>query len=174
LTGGGVVTGYLLDDISTAVLSIPSFYQYGRNIQEFESTVMYFLGNATQKNASRIVIDLQTNAGGSVLLAYAIFKRFFYRIEPYAASRIRSHHLANFLGNAYSSWWKELENDLGGGQDGLNGDLYNFTAAEERVAVNRINAATGEIFSLWADYYGRVSDHGDLFSAAVSNNKFLP
>jgi hypothetical protein len=167
VTGGGVVTGYFLEDISTGVLSIPSFHQTDPDIENFNAAVDDFIGNATQKNISRVVIDLQTNSGGQVYLAFNTFKQFFYNIDPYAASRIRSHDLANVLGGAYSKWWKELETDLGG-QDGSNGELYNYTAAEEWVVVNRIKAETGGNFSSWADYYGRVSDRGDLFSAAVS------
>jgi hypothetical protein len=162
-TGAGVVSGYFLNDASTGVLSIPTFLQFDPNTGFFQDAVSYFIGNATQKNISRIVIDLQTNSGGEVLLAYYTFKKFFYHIDPYAASRIRSHELANVLGGAYSEWWKGLETDLG-----TNGFFYNYTAAEEWVVVNRINAATGNNFSSWADYYGRVSDHGDVFSAAVS------
>jgi hypothetical protein len=170
ITGGGVVTGYLLNDTSTGVLSIPSFYQYDLNTEQFDYAIQYFIGNATQKNISRVIIDLQTNSGGSVYLAYNTFKQFFYSLDPYAASRIRSHKLADVLGGAYSKWWKELENDLDG-QDGLNDILYNYAAAEEWVVVNRINAATGGNFSSWSEYSPRVSDHGDTFSFAVSQRK---
>ncbi|KAL1612152.1 hypothetical protein SLS60_000376 [Paraconiothyrium brasiliense] len=69
------------------------------------------------------------------------------------------------MGGAYSEWWKGLETDLA-----ANGVLYNYNAAEEWIVVNRINVATGRNFSSWADYYGRVSDHGDLFSAAQHYN----
>lgn len=166
--GGGVITGYIYDDISTAVLSIPSFYQYDNNIDEFDYAVQYFIGNATQRNASKVVIDLQTNTGGNVYLAYNTFKQLFYSIDPYAASRIRSHKLADVLGNTYSKWWKELEQDFDG-NDGLNGDNYNYTAANEWVVVNRINAAKGGNFSSWADYSNQVTLKGDKFSAAVSH-----
>ncbi|KAH6011513.1 hypothetical protein HBI83_161230 [Parastagonospora nodorum] len=165
ITGGGVVSGYFLKDMSTGVLSVPTFMQFDPNTGFFQDTVEYFIGNATQQNISRIVIDLQTNSGGEVFLAYNTFKQFFYNIDPYAATRIRSHELTNVLGAAYSEWWKGLETDLD-----ANGFAYSYAAAEEWIAVNRINAATGSNFSSWADYYGRVSDHGDLFSAAQRYN----
>ncbi|KAF2190377.1 hypothetical protein K469DRAFT_746897 [Zopfia rhizophila CBS 207.26] len=169
VTGGGVVTGYFYDDISTGVLSIPSFFQYDPNTEQFGLTVEYFIANATKNNISRLVIDLQQNTGGTVYLAYNTFKQFFYRIDPYAASRIRSHELANVLGGAFSKWWKELESDLEG-NDGANGVNYNYTAAEEWVVLNRINAATGRDFASWSEYYGPVSDHGDTFSLAQRYN----
>lgn len=170
--GGGVVTGYVYDDISTGVLSIPSFYQYDRNIEQFDYAIQYFIGNATQRNISKVVIDLQTNTGGNVYLAYNTFKQLFYRIDPYAASRIRSHKLADVLGNSYSKWWKELEQDFDGGLDGSNGDFYNYTAADEWVINNRINAATGRNFSSWSEYSNQVTERGDKFSAAVSSLHF--
>ena len=167
ITGGGVVTGYFYDDISTGVLSIPSFFQYDPNTEQFGLAIEYFIGNATAKNISRIVIDLQQNSGGMAFLAYNTFKQLFYRIDPYAASRIRSHELANVLGTAYSEWWKALGSDLGG-NDGANEVNYNYTAAEEWVVLNRINAATGQAFTSWSEYFGPVSDRGDTFSLAVS------
>lgn len=172
ITGGGVVTGYFLEDISTGVLSIPTFQQYDPNIEEFNAAVDYFIGNATKSNISRVIIDLQTNSGGQVFLAYNTFKQFFYRTDPYAASRIRSHELANVLGSTFSKWWKDLEKDLDN-PDGISAELYGYAAAEEWVVVNRINAATGGNFSSWADYYGRVSANEDMFSAAVSTPSIL-
>jgi hypothetical protein len=171
VTQGGEVTGYLLDDISTGVLSIPSFYSYNDNIEQFGLAVAYFIGNATEKNISRVIIDLQSNTGGNVYLAYNTFKNFFYQMDPYAASRIRSHELVDVLGNAYSTWWKELEDDLDG-NEGANGVDYNYSAADEWVINNRINAATGEEFSSWSEYSGHVSERGDSFSLAVSKLKY--
>jgi hypothetical protein len=111
---------------------------------------------------------LQTNSGGSVYLAYNTVKRFFYNIDPYAASRIRNHKLADVLGGTYSKWWKDLEDDLEGGE-GLNDMYYSYYAAEEWVAMNRINTVTERNFSSWTEYSPRVSDHGDTFSYAVSH-----
>jgi hypothetical protein len=172
---GGVVTGYFYDDISTGVLSIPSFYQYNDNIEQFGLAVAHFIGNATEKNISRVVVDLQSNTGGNVYLAYNTFKNFFYQMDPYAASRIRSHELADVLGNTYSTWWKELEDDLDG-NGGANEVNYNYTAADEWVINNRVNAATGQKFSSWSEYSGHVSELGDSFSLAVSKhtNRIVP
>lgn len=169
IIAGGVVTGYIYDDISTGVLSIPSFFQYDSNIPEFASAVGSFIGNATQRNVSKVVIDLQTNTGGNVYLAYFTFKALFYSMDPYAASRHRSHALADVLGNAHSTWWKELEKDLDG-NEGANGENYGYTAADEWVILNRINAATGRNFSSWVEYSNQVVEKGDHFSAAVSGH----
>lgn len=163
IAGGGVVSGYLLDDISTGVLSIPSFMQLGNDTANFFSSVDEFIGKATSQNISRIVIDLQQNAGGLELLAISTFKRFFYGLDPFTGSRIRSHELANILGTAHSAWWDGLENR----GEGAANPLYQYYASSEWVATNRINARTGANFSSWSEYYGPISDRGDAFSLIV-------
>ena len=163
VNGGGVVTGYFLDDISTGVLSIPSFQQSGKNTNNFVDTVYSFITNATARNTSKIIIDLQHNHGGSVFLAINTFKNFYYALDPYAASRIRDHGLANILGDAYSSWWDSLEHDFDG-NGGANGVNYGYYAASEWVVTNRINAQNGRNFSSWAEYAGPTLNKGDRFS----------
>lgn len=165
LIKGGVVTGYILEDISTGVLSIPSFYQTGNDTSNFFLAVDNFIGNATNQNISRIVIDLQQNSGGLTLLALSTFKRFFYGQDPWTGSRIRAHDQANILGSAFSSWWDGLET----GEDGALNPLYLYYASSEWVVTNRINPATGSNYSSWDEYYGPVSSHGGEFSNKVSH-----
>jgi hypothetical protein len=165
--GRGIVTGYFLDDINTGVLSIPSFLQHDESIDDFETTIGTFIINATEKKISRVVIDLSQNTGGTVLLAISTFKQFFYGMQPYTASRIRSHEVANVLGGAFSEWWKELEANLGP-EDSENRVNYEYAASEEWVALNRINPTTGRRFASWAEYYGPLLDHGGAFTLAVS------
>lgn len=160
---GGIVTGYILDDISTGVLSIPSFYQTGDDTVEFFNAVDDFIATATQQNIKKVVIDLQQNSGGLTFLALSTFKRFFYAQEPYTGSRIRSHELANILGTTYSEWWDGVEV----GEAGAENELYQYFASSEWVATNRINAATGDNFSSWKEYYGPIAERGDTFSRTV-------
>ncbi|KAJ4299947.1 hypothetical protein N0V90_005195 [Kalmusia sp. IMI 367209] len=156
---GGIVTGYFLDD-TTGVLSIPSFRQQGNDTSNFFQAVDYFIGNATSKNTSRVIIDLQQNYGGLKLLALSVFKRFFYGQEPWTGSRIRTHELANTLGETYSAWWDSLETSEQGALDAN----YHYFASSEWVIGNRINPATGANYSNWREYRGSVSDRGDTFS----------
>jgi len=167
ITEPGVVSGYLLDDVSTAVLSIPTFLQFDNDRYKFSTAIRDFIGNATQKKASRVIIDLQRNEGGAVFLAFNTFKQFFYALDIRMDSRIRSHELANILGNTYTEWWDSLEQNPNG-NNGRNKELYNAHAAEEWVVTNRINTATGKKFSNWAEYAGPVVDGGDGFSLNVS------
>ncbi|KAF1968020.1 hypothetical protein BU23DRAFT_558868 [Bimuria novae-zelandiae CBS 107.79] len=158
---GGVVSGYFLDN-TTGVLSIPSFLQQGIDTKNFFRVIDEFLGDATEMNISRIVIDLQQNHGGLNLLALSVFKRFFYDQEPWTGSRIRTHELANTLGEAYSSWWDGLET---GNEGALDEDgNYHYFSSSEWVVGNRINPATGKNYSSWHEYNGPISDRGDTFS----------
>ena len=70
---GGVLTGYILDDGSTGVLSIPNFNP--ANSTSFSATVGGFIQMCQTAGVTRIVIDLQQNYGGIGLLATDVFKQ---------------------------------------------------------------------------------------------------
>ena len=71
----GVVTGYFLNDSSTAVLSIPSFNQYKHFSVTFSETVAKFIQYAKDAQAKKVVIDLQGNGGGSVILGMDTYRQ---------------------------------------------------------------------------------------------------
>ena len=158
ITGAGVLTGYSLEDISTAVLSIPTFLQNGHDLVTFSQTVADFIGNAS--SSKHVIIDLQQNTGGSIVLALSTFKQFFPQIEPFAGSRRRSHAMGNVLGDALTPWWDSLSED-----DQLNADAP--YASNEWTVTDRLNAETGQNFSSWPQYYGPLHYNGDDFSLTV-------
>ena len=72
----GFVTGYFLRDISTAVLSIPTFQTYNQNSTEaFSEVVSQFLLSSQKAGMTKVLIDLQQNTGGDTLLAVDTFKQ---------------------------------------------------------------------------------------------------
>jgi hypothetical protein len=143
VVGQGVVSGYIFDDNSTGILSLPTFAQTGDATEYFQDAISQFIENATGRNTSHIIIDLQQNSGGTIYLAFQVFKMFFATLDPYAASRIRSHRLADILGSTYTDWWDQLEKDL---SDESKQSNYEYYASSEWVIPNRINAATGTNF----------------------------
>lgn len=155
IIGGGIVTGYYLKDISTGVLSLPSFEQSGWDIGNFSDTVSRFIQGAKDANLQHIVIDVQQNAGGDVVLALTTFRQFFPEIDPFGGSRRRSHALGNVLGSATTKYWDSLP---------VNGPDYEFLLSDEWVITPRINAATGKNFTSWEEYAGPVLANGDAFS----------
>lgn len=158
IAGEGIVTGYFLHDISTGVLSIPSFDQYGGSVGNFSATVGRFIHGAAGANLSKVVIDLQQNTGGTVELVFDTFKQFFPERTPFAGSRRRSHELANVLGGAITAYWDSLPS---------NNHSYVDLVANEWVITDRLNAVTGRNFTAWSEYYGPVTYHGDNFSLTV-------
>ena len=155
----GLVTGYYFEDISTGVLSLPSFQPIPETIGNFTTTVGEFIGNASKTGVTKVVIDLQRNSGGTPLLAFTTFKAFFPDLTPFAGSRRRSFELANVLGAATTEWWASLDE---------NNDTQVYTkydnAANEWVITDRLSAATGKNFSSWSEYQGPITDKGDEFS----------
>ena len=79
LGDSGFVTGYLLEDISTAVLSIPSF---NSDIEPFSTVLGDFIANASDADAKRVIIDLQQNDGGQTSLALAAYRRVWPLRKP--------------------------------------------------------------------------------------------
>ncbi|KAF2132542.1 hypothetical protein P153DRAFT_166525 [Dothidotthia symphoricarpi CBS 119687] len=156
---GGLVTGYFYEDISTGVLSLPSFDAIPDTIGNYSDAVTEFINNASAAGLERIVIDLQRNSGGATLLAYTTFKSFFPDLMPFGGSRRRSFELANVLGSTVSDYWTSL--DENNPDDSIFKDEL---AADEWVITTRINAATGRNFTNWTEYQGPINDHGDTFS----------
>ncbi|KAG5974691.1 hypothetical protein E4U55_008097 [Claviceps digitariae] len=77
-TQDGVVTGYYLsgagvDDV--AVLTITSFDP--ASPAEFQAVIMDFLSEASDAGKKKLVVDLQNNGGGLVLLGYDFFRQLF-------------------------------------------------------------------------------------------------
>jgi hypothetical protein len=77
LGSSGTLTGYLLDDISTAVLSIPSF---DSDIDSFSGVIVNFIERA--EGADKVIIDLQQNTGGQVALALDAYRQVWPSRDP--------------------------------------------------------------------------------------------
>lgn len=135
------ITGYVFDDISTGVLSLPRFDTAGDDeYNSFRLAVQDFIVEAQSKKVKRVVIDVQQNSGGSSLRAYDTFKLFFPKIEPYGVSRTRKHELANVLGTAYTKAFME-------------GRLEEYYTANEWVINSRLHADRQSKFGSWRDYF---------------------
>ena len=77
LYGGGSLSGYFLKENSLAVLSVPSFQEYGEAIGTFSETIRDFIASSKAAGMEKFLIDLQQNYGGETLLAFDTFKHFF-------------------------------------------------------------------------------------------------
>ncbi|CAK4035021.1 peptidase s41 family [Lecanosticta acicola] len=152
----GALTGYFLAESSTAVLSLPTFEQYGDAVDTFSQAVTDFINNATQRKATNVIIDLQQNPGGAVPLAFSTFDSFFPNARPFSGSRMRSHHDANVLGQTFTSKAQTLGSDL-------SNENAPYVEGSEWTVTNRINAVTGSNFTSWGQYSGPQNFDGDTF-----------
>lgn len=159
VSGGGVVSGYFLKDMSTAVISIPSFQQTGFDIGNFSLATAEFIEKAQVAKLNRVVIDLSDNYGGLAQLAFVLFRQFFPEEMPYAASRRRSHRLANALGQTWTRYWNGLPKDH---------EDWDELMANPWVVTPLLNAKTNQTFRSWEEYYGPEKFNEDDFSLPVS------
>lgn len=111
------------------------------------------------------MIDLQQNSGGQPLLAMDTFQQFFPDVIPYAGSRMRAHDNANTMGSTLTGTWDSLNETH---------DWYEQLAANEWVVTDRINAATHQNFTSWAQFFGPNSSYsGDSYTSIVSIRRTL-
>ncbi|KAL2061185.1 hypothetical protein VTL71DRAFT_7458 [Oculimacula yallundae] len=158
--GGGSLSGYFLPD-DIAVLSIPTFQEYGDNVDDYSATVGRFLSTAHSKGMKKIVIDLQRNSGGDALLAIDTFKQFFPTIDTYGGSHLRAHPSANVMGQAMTDYFQSLPED---------DDDRLYLYSNEWVAPTRLNADTNQLFTSWKEFYGPHTLNGDRFTTTQRYN----
>ena len=158
---GGFLTGYFLNDSSIAVLSIPSFEMTGVALSTFSGTVGKFLQRSKEAGLKKVVIDLQQNYGGEVLLATDTFKQFFPSKEPFGGSRLRASNYANALGNTITQHQSQ------GAPSQVDVDaLIDIPWA----VLDYVDAATKKNFTSWQEFFGPKVDRGDSFSKVQQYN----
>ncbi|KAG8528410.1 uncharacterized protein KY384_007328 [Bacidia gigantensis] len=161
---GGVLTGYVLNDNITAVLSIPSFAMTVENAFSFSQTVQDTITRTKAAGCTRIIVDLQGNIGGSDLLATDVFKQFFPTIDPFGGARARAEKTGDALGNTFTTFYETHQ------FTDADSPTYEELSASEWVATSYLSASTGQNFTSWGDYFGPVPDHDDFFTQVQRNN----
>ena len=163
---GGYVTGYFLYDSLTAVLSIPSFEMTGPAIADFSNKIGEFLSSSKEAGMTKVVIDLQQNLGGEILLAVDTFRQFFPSIDPYGGSRLRSFKYSNVLGNTYTQYYQRYLAAQNGQNVSVTDELLDIPWA----VLDYLNADTNQNFTSWSEFFGPHPDHGDFFSTVQRDN----
>ena len=160
--GGGFLTGYFLKNISTAVLSIPTFDMSGEDIQTFSDTVQKFLNASHAAGMKTVLIDLQQNLGGDTLLAIDTFKHFFPSRDTFRGSRLRAHATADVIGNTFTSYYATGK--------AVNSSEYDALSVSDFVSTDRLNAETDQNFTSWGEFFGPHEYNGDLFTTVQREN----
>ncbi|KIX98056.1 uncharacterized protein Z520_06135 [Fonsecaea multimorphosa CBS 102226] len=159
ISSDGQVAGYFLDDApSVAILAVHSMSETAQ--LSVQQTVARFLQQCRQANKTHLIVDLTQNPGGTVGLAYDIFKQLFPSIQPYLGAQLRAQEQANILGQFYTTALQqaEQENDIDLSNDVILQGIYSAFDATS------IYNDSGLPFPSWADYFGPVQVHGDNFA----------
>ena len=162
-TDGGYVTGYVLNDGVTGILSIPSFFMTPENADTFSTAVRDFLVESKKAGCTRVIIDLQRNLGGSDLLATDTFKQFFPDVDPFNGGRLRAYKTVDSLGNTFTQYYQKTNPaDMDPPFEALSASAW--------VAPVYINAETNANFTSWGELYGPHPLNGDQFTTVQRDN----
>ncbi|KZF23881.1 hypothetical protein L228DRAFT_246725 [Xylona heveae TC161] len=162
--GGYYLSGNGLDDV--AVLSIPSFVGSAdpASIQEFQAVAQEFLAKSTKDGKKKLVIDLSSNGGGTVYLAYDLFKQLFPQMTPYGGTRFRAHQSFDALGQEVSQLFANFDpNDPSATATDIEIASLPFNYKED------LNIDL-EDFSSWSDVYGPHAFNNDQFTSIIRYN----
>lgn len=99
------VAGYALNSPNNqdvAVLAIPNFSTDGQDIQLFQYVVETFFTEAKTLGKKKLIIDLQSNPGGTVYQGYDVFGQLFPHIALYNAANLRATPDLDLLGQGIS------------------------------------------------------------------------
>lgn len=164
--GGYYLTGKGYDDV--AVLSVPNFGP--SDVEEFQDLTGQFLDAASGAGKKRLVIDLRGNGGGTLFLAYDMFKQLFPSKEPFGATRFRATQAFNITGvfiNAFMeangyTYERALRDFRANGIEGEYASAYqgmfNYRVP---LSVNNDN------FTSWEEYFGPHEHNGDNFTTVA-------
>jgi hypothetical protein len=108
-----LIGGYFLEDeySDVAVLSVPSFV--GIDAQEqFQDTAVKFIAAAKAAGKKKLVVDVQANGGGTILLGYDLYSILFPNdIDHAAADRFRAFESTDIIGEQFSKAAEGLPRD---------------------------------------------------------------
>lgn len=146
-----------------AVLAVRTFQPI--DSESFKQVSFDFLRRAKQTNKTQLIIDLSANSGGSVVLAYSLFKSLFPTMTPHTPQRYRAHEGLNLLGQAFAQMLDSVP------LDPENDDVFNLMNSVLNYRGFELDASTLQNFSRWADFYGpQKAGPGD--SSYTSNSQF--
>ena len=161
-SGDGFLTNYFLNNISTAVLSIPTFDIQDDDIQTFSDTIQTFLDTAHTTGISKVLIDLQQNLGDNILLAVNTFKHFFPSNNTFRNSRLRAQPFTDVIDNTFTTFYQDEQSP--------NSSVYNALSNSEFVSTDRIDVKTNQDFTFWAQFFGLYPFNDDFYTAIQREN----
>ncbi|KAH7324130.1 hypothetical protein B0I35DRAFT_496319 [Stachybotrys elegans] len=168
---GGLVSGYILEEDSIGVLSIPTF-QAGKEgptaAASFSKAVDEFITVAKEAGVEKIIIDLSGNGGGTIFQGYDTAWRFFPSLAPTNSNRMRYTRQWDFVGTFLTAAIQDEGEVLG--QEGYL-LAYELAAGSIPFAAGPWSLTKdGEAWESWDAFYEANEIYGDLFSNRATYN----
>jgi hypothetical protein len=170
------IHGYHLSDSGyrdVAVLALPNFQPLAIPNKEADSTIAGFLEAqetlreliklAVERNRTKLIVDLRGNSGGTIDMAFELFKQLFPNIEPLAASRSRAHEAFRM----YSSSIADLARNKSAAMD--NARCFIEVMHSTANFANLLDSQ-GKAFPDFETYYGTYKVNNDEFTAVQRYN----
>ena len=157
--------GYYLDGqySDVAVLAVTGMGR-GSAWQEFQDAAVKFITNAKAHGKKKLIIDLSTSVGGTVPLAYDLFKILYPRGDPYAtADRFRAFNTTKVMTDNFSSIAGLAPRDPFS-KDDTTSYVNQYFSADELSAASDTDI-NGKAFQTWQQKFGPgLTQNGDTFS----------
>ncbi|EOA87494.1 uncharacterized protein SETTUDRAFT_20011 [Exserohilum turcica Et28A] len=99
-----LIGGYFLEDeySDVAVLSVPSFVGIDAQ-KQFQATAVQFITAAKAAGKKKLIIDVQANGGGTILLGYDLYSILFpHGIDHAAGDQFRAFESTDVIGQVFS------------------------------------------------------------------------
>ncbi|KAG5928950.1 hypothetical protein E4U42_007582 [Claviceps africana] len=112
-TQDGAVTGYYLEGAGVndvAVLAVKSFDP--RSPAEFQAVIMDFLTESSEDGKTKLVLDLQSNVGGTLLLGYDLFRQLFPKTVQDGNSRFKLSNSLTMMAQVISDVSKDVDSTM--------------------------------------------------------------
>ncbi|KAI0206034.1 hypothetical protein F4808DRAFT_189517 [Astrocystis sublimbata] len=102
ISDGSDVLGYFIDEPGFENVAVLVLRSFSGIFYDFQAAVQDFFAKAVEAGKTKLVIDLQANGGGTILLGYDVFRQLFPDIIQDGPSRWRASSTFNALSQAYS------------------------------------------------------------------------
>lgn len=171
---GGTVSGYILEDDSIGVLSLPSFQsnptEVGSSIS-FSEAVADFIKAAKDAGVKKVVIDLSGNGGGTIFQGFDTAKRFFPDLEPTLGFRTRAVPQLDVIGSFITAILRDQGATFG--EDFFDEALTMFGTSIPFSAALSLTTE-GEEWESWSEFFGPQKAQGDEFTNTARYNLSSP
>ncbi|EUC42279.1 hypothetical protein COCMIDRAFT_103941 [Bipolaris oryzae ATCC 44560] len=161
-----LIGGYFLEDeySDVAVLSVPSFVGIAAQ-EEFQATAVKFLSAAKAAGKKKLIVDVQANGGGTILLGYDLYSLLFPNdIDHAAADRFRAFESTDIIGQQFSKASEGVTREPVTPEQ--NETLYNL---QGDIISSTFNYRTDlnldeKPFNSWSEKFGPLHVKGDNFT----------